>query len=252
MNTPTFASFWQLSRREQLDTAWRIFRLQTQVIFSQRVVWFLGAMLLYIGIVYTVNYTIESDDRMGLHEIYIMVMTMPLLVLALYLNMQVVITEKEQRTLEVMFTTAGSRYKVWLLRLGTLNVLLWLMSVGMSAVVFFTFADFSIPGMACSVYATVFLVGNLTLFFAVRLRSGLGAGMVTALVLILHLFSTGIFEYEDTRYVLFFNPYDIPNQMDPRTWDLWTWQNRIGVLIVGAVLLFFALRGLERRDRLLR
>ncbi|MBI4550738.1 MAG: hypothetical protein HY710_00575 [Candidatus Latescibacteria bacterium] len=252
MSTPSFQPFRQLRRREQLGTAWTVFRLQTQLIFSQRVVWFLSAILLYLGILYAVNYRLAMNDRMDLETIYLMVMTMPLLVLTLYLHMQVIITEKEQRTLEVMFTTAGSRHKVWLVRLGTLNALLWLMSVGMSLLVFFTFADFSILGMACSVYATVFLVGSLTLFFAVRLRSSLGAGMVTALVLLLHTFSADIFHYNRTRYFLFFNPYDIPNQIDPRTWDIWAWQNRIGVMIIGLLLLFFALRSLEHRDRLLR
>lgn len=252
MTTSSFQPFWQLSRREQFGAAWMIFRLQTQLIFSQRAVWFLSVILLYLGILYAVNYYVTVSDRLAPESIYLLVMTVPLVVLTLYLNMQVVITEKEQRTLEVMFTTAGSRYKVWLLRLGTLNVLLWLVSVGMSLLVFFTFADFSILGMACSVYATAFLVGNLTLCFAVRLRSGLGAGMVTALVLLLHTLSADIFRYNRTRYFLFFNPYDLPNQIDPRTWNIWMWQNRIGVMIIGLLLLFLAIRGLEHRDRLLR
>lgn len=40
--------------------------------------------------------------------------------------------------------------------------------------------------------------------------------------------------------------------MDPRMWNIWMWQNRVGVMIIGLLLLFFALRGLEHRDRLLR
>jgi hypothetical protein len=253
MNTSAFQPFWRLSRFEQAATAWKIFRLQIQVIFSRRVVWFLGAIVVYMTALYLINYFVAPpNDRIPTEALYIMVMTMPLSVLSLYLNMQVIVTEKEQRTIEVMFTTAGSRYRVWLLRLGALNILLFLVSLGMSAIAFFTFTDFSIPGMACNVFATVFFIGNVTLFFAVRLRSGLGAGMVTALVVILHLFSAGVFDYADTRYFLLFNPYEIPGQMDPQTWDVWTWQNRIGTLVVGGLFLFFALRGMENRDRLLR
>ncbi|NUM76644.1 hypothetical protein HUU40_19945, partial [candidate division KSB1 bacterium] len=46
--------------------------------------------------------------------------------------------------------------------------------------------------------------------------------------------------------------YDMPRQLDPETWNLWMWQNRIGVLCCGAFLLFTALRGMEERERLLR
>lgn len=245
---PSFPAFSGLSRKEQVKIAWTIFRLQSQLIFSQRIVWFIGAILLYVGILYS----IATRNRMGMDDVYFMALTFPLMALALYLNMQVIVSEKDQRTLEVLFTTAGSRYKVWLLRLGVLNLLMLLSSLSLSAIVFFTFADFSIVSMACNVFVTSFLVGNLTLYVAIRLRSSLGAGMVTALILFLQLLITGIFDLGNTRYVLFFNPYDIPNQMDPRIWELWAWQNRIGVLMIGMLLLFGAVRGLEDRDRLLR
>ena len=158
-----------------------------------------------------------------------------------------------------MFTTAGSRYKVWLLRIGALNVVLFAITLGMSAVVFFTFADYSILGMACSVFATVFFVGNLTLYFAVRLRSSLGAGMVTGAFIMLHSIMIGILSeseresrFEMQRYFLFFNPYEVPEQFDPVTWDLMMWQNRIGVFLLGFLLMFFAIRAMDNRDRLLR
>ena len=249
---PSFPAFRSLSRKEQAQIVWTVFRLQSQLIFSQRIVWFIGAILLYVSILYTINYTVSARDRMGIDDVYFMVLTFPLMALALYLNMQVIVSEKDQRTLEVLFTTAGSRYKVWLLRLSVLNLLILLSSFGISGIVFLTFADFSITSMACSVFVTSFLVGNLTLYVAIRLRSSLGAGMVTALILFLQLLITGIFDLTNTRYVLFFNPYDIPNQMDPRIWELWAWQNRIGALMIGMLLLFGAIRGLEDRDRLLR
>lgn len=249
---PTYRSFWELHVRSQMEVAWTVIRLQTQVIFSHKFVWFILAVLSFIGLMYAVNYQLPTRERMEPEDVYIIIMTMPLLVLAVYLNMQAIVTEKEQRTLEVMFTTAGSRYKVWLLRLGTLNILLCLLTFVISILVFFTFMDFSIPGMTWNTFGTVFFVGNLTLFFAVRMRSGLGAGMVTGLVLFLHMMTAGIFDYGDTRYFLFFNPYDAPEQMDPRLWDVWMLQNRLVVFALGLVLMFFALRGMENRDRLLR
>ncbi len=250
--TPSYRSYWELGARAQAGIVWTMIRLQTQLIFSNKFVWFIMAVLCYVGLVYAINYQQPVYDRMDPEDVYIAVMTMPLLVLAVYFNMQAIVTEKEQRTLEVMFTTAGSRYKVWLIRLGTLNGLLCALTFCLSILVFYTFMDFSILGMTWNTYVTLFFVGNLTLYFAVRMRSGLGAGMVTAVILFLHMISAGIFDYGDTRYFLFFNPYDIPDQMDPQLWDIWMLQNRLGVFGLGLVMLFFALRGMENRDRLLR
>ena len=247
--SPSYKSFWQLPVKAQAGIVWTVIRLQSQVIFSHKFVWFIMAILSYIGLIYAINYQQPVYDRMEPEDVYIGVITMPLLILAVYLNMQAIVTEKEQRTLEVMFTTAGSRYKVWLLRLGTLNALLCILTFFLSILVFYTFMDYSILGMTWNTFVTLFFVGNLTLYFAVRMRSGLGAGMVTGLVLFLHLISAGIFDYAETRYFIFFNPYDIPDQMDPRLWDIWMIQNRLGVFGLGLVMIFFALRGMENRDR---
>ena len=56
---------------------------------------------------------------------------------------------------------------------------------------------------------------------------------------------------DETKYSLFFNPYDIPRRLDPETWNLWMWQNRIAVLLFGCFLQFMALRGLENREKML-
>jgi len=76
--------------------------------------------------------------------------------------------------------------------------------------------------------------------------------MVTILFLWVSMIFFGALDLEDTRYPLFFNYYDIPRSIDPGTWYLWMWQNRITVLILGLLLQFFTLRGLEGRERLLR
>jgi ABC-type transport system involved in multi-copper enzyme maturation permease subunit len=174
----------------------------------------------------------------------------PLTILAIYLNMQLIASEKENRTLEVMFTTAGSRYKVWLLRLGTLNLLLLILAVFLGVFAFFTFADIEILGTAVHGFIPAYFVGAMTLFFSVKFRSGFAAGMVAAgIVTLTFMFTEAI---HDTRYFLYFNPFYLPRRLDPETWNLWMWQNRIALLILGMVLQFFALRGLEDRERLLR
>lgn len=251
-NTPTrqHARFAELSVRARLSVAWEIFRLQAQIIFSHKFIWFMLGILAYFIVAYVINYKQSVIDRMALEDVLPWLLEFPLAALAVFLSMQVITSEKDNRTLEVMFTTAGSRYKVWLLRLGALNTILLLLAFIFSMLAFFAFTDIPIIGMALHGFVPTFWAGNLTLYFAVRFRSGLAAGMVAAGLLTLILMFTELLN--ETRYFLFFNPYHVPRRLDPETWNLWMWQNRIGVLCLGGLLLFAALRGMEVRERLLR
>jgi hypothetical protein len=242
--------FAELPARAQLSVAWEILRLQARVIFSQKFVWFLAGIVAYFVVIYIVNYNQPMIDRMAQEDVFNWLLQFPLSALAVYLNMQLITSEKDNRTLEVMFTTAGSRYKVWLLRVGTLNAILLALSLGLSALAFFTFTDVPIFGMALNAFVPTFFVGNMTLYFAVRFRSGFAAGMVSAGLLVVLLMFSEL--YNETRYFLYFNPYDVPRQLDPETWNWWMWQNRMAVLLLGSFLLFSALRGMEVRERLLR
>lgn len=245
-----YLRFAELAGRERLAVAWEIFRLQTQVIFSHKFVWFMLGVLAYFITAYVVNYNQSVIQRIALDDVLPLLLEFPLAALAVFLSMQVITSEKDNRTLEVMFTTAGSRYKVWLLRLGTLNLILLIMAFVFAIISFFAFTDIPIAGMALHAFVPTFFAGSMTLYFAVRFRSGLAAGMVAAGLLTLILMFTELLD--ETRYFLFFNPYHIPRRLDPETWNLWMWQNRIGILCAGGFMLFAALRGMEIRERLLK
>lgn len=242
--------FRDLSASEQAVVIWEMLRLQARVLFSNRFAWFMAGILAFYVVVYIINFNQPVVQRMTREAVFSLLLEFPLSLLAVYLNMQLLTAEKENRTLEVMFTTAGGRYKVWLQRLGTLYAILLALCFLLSSLAFFTIADLPIVGMALNAFVPVFFVGNMTLYFAVRFRSGLAAGMVSAgILLILLMFSELL---NETRYFLFFNPYNVPRSLDPETWELWMWQNRAAVLFFGGLLLFLALRGMEIRERLLR
>lgn len=242
--------FAELALRAKLAIAWEIFRLQARIIFSHRFLWFMAGLLIYWIVVYAINYNQEMLDRMSLKEVLPWLLQLPLSALTIYLNMQLITSEKDNRTLEVMFTTAGSRYKVWLLRLGALNAILLILAVISSMLAFFTITEVPILPLAVHGFVPAFFVGAMTLYFAVKFRSGLAAGMVSAGVIMVAMMLFGALEAP--RYFIYFNPYDMPRQLDPETWNLWMWQNRIGVVLAGGMLLFAALRGMEERERLLR
>ena len=79
------------------------------------VVLLIGVGLFFI--VCLINYFNESEDRMGATGVWVLV-TIPALLMAIYLGMNAVLQECESRTLEVIFASSTSRYTIWLSRMG--------------------------------------------------------------------------------------------------------------------------------------
>jgi len=205
---------------------------------------------LYTVIVYIINYREPVIDRMTTSSVLSALLEVPLFGLAIFLNMQLIANEKDRRTLEGLFTVAGSRYKVWLIRFGTLNLVMLGFALVLSLIGYFCFADLPPVGMALNGFVPACFIGSMTLYFSVRFRSAFAAGMVAVGVLL--LISVMAEPLEESRYFAFFNPYNVPRSLDPETWQLWMWQNRLALLALSAGLQFLALRGLGNRERLLR
>ena len=195
-----YQSFSQLTRMNQLRVSWQVLRSQTVIIFSQKFAWFIAVILAYFTFVYVVNYRQPVIERLTQDDILPSLLTIPLIVLAVFLNMQLISSEKAKRTLEVLFTSAGSRYKVWLLRVGTLNLLLLLIAVMLSNLAFFTIAEITIIGTALHGFIPALFIGGMTFYFSVKFRSGFAAGMVAAIAIWLITIMSDATDIDNTRY----------------------------------------------------
>ncbi len=245
-------SFSQIPVLERVKVGWQVFKLQSTLIFSHKFIWFMVGVAAYLALMYAINYNEDMRGRLDQEDI-IYILIFPVLIFSIFLNMQLVTSEKENRTLEIMFTTAGSRYKVWLIKSACLSLVLFGLSVFISAVAFFTFTEMQIFMTGFYMFIPGIFIGNLTLYFATRFRSGLAAGMVAGLFVFLFLmFQEPLEDANLHRFMLFFNPFDPPRRIDPETWQIWTWQNKIGYLAASLGLVFAAIRGMEDRERLLR
>ena len=251
--TATFQSFSELENGARFRIGWELFRLQVRLIFSHKFIWFMLGLTAWLRLMYYFNFRTDAVFRMTQRNVIEDLIYLPMVVLAVFLNMQLITAEKDNRTLEVMFTTSGSQFKVWLLKAATLGTILYFITLAICVVAFFGFTDMAILATSFYAFVPIYFIANLTLYFAVRMKSGLAAGMVTAAVLVILFFSNAIMEETDLyKYMLFLNPYSPPLRVDPATWEVWIWQNKIGVLILGTGLLYAALRSMGNRERLLR
>ncbi|MCA9731397.1 MAG: hypothetical protein H6696_13215 [Deferribacteres bacterium] len=246
----TTPSFFLLNWRQKMAIVFETFRLNTRLIFSNRFIWFLLGLLAWCIFQYVINYQREIYQRMSADYIFFVVMQLPLSAFAVFLNMSLISSEKDNRTLEITFTTAGSRYKVWLVRFGSLCVLFFLLSLTLSYIGYYFFVDLPVWAMAFHAYVPTFFISGMVFYFAVKLRSGLAAGMVSGILLFfMFIFNEPL---RSTRYALYFNPFTVPHNVDSSVWYDWTWQNRIGLIVLGGLFIFAALRGMGNREKLLR
>ena len=73
--------------------------------------------------------------------------------------------------------------------------------------------------------------------------------MLSVGVLIGILLSSG--PLENTSYYLFLKPFETPMELDSNIWTDRVVLNRVGVVVLGGLFIFAALRRMEERERLL-
>jgi len=222
--------------------------LSFRIVFHRKVVFMVGGIAAYYGLLYSLAVWRPGEGFSSSQARYVLV-DIPGAVLAIYLTMDLVAGERDRNTLEVLFSTSATHYYIWLLRMLGLYAVLAVSLMCMSTLAYFTFAEFPFLGGGANALLPAFLVSNLTFYFSVSCRSSNAAGMLALGALILVLLTSQTLS--GTPYFLFLDPYDVPMGVDSTLWEDRVVMNRLGVFAVGSLLLFLALRRMERRERLL-
>ena len=126
-------------------------------------------------------------DPMPIEIAYYFMNTVPGMVLALFLSMFLVSYEKDNKTIEALFSIPGSPYKIWLYKLGVQYFILLLLQAFFAGMTFFFVDSFSISVFILNAYVNVFFAGNLTFFFSTKLKSGIAAGIVAFVILMIFM-----------------------------------------------------------------
>ena len=109
--------------RQTLYNLRKLILYNVRILFSHRFYYFFGAVMLYFIVVCTINY-FQTEDHIPGRDVMLALLMPPACVLAVYLSMQVISFERENKTIESVFTTSGSIYKVWMIKLGVTYLIL--------------------------------------------------------------------------------------------------------------------------------
>ena len=146
-----------LNWRELLLTTWRLFRLSCRIIFHRKLMFMAIGVLVYYGAMYAFAVW-RPNEGFGVSRALNVLVEIPGIALAVYLTMDLVAGERDRNTLETLFSTTSSHYKIWAIRMVGVYVVLAGTLMGMTVVAYFVFAELPVfrgalnaflPGVFC-------------------------------------------------------------------------------------------------------
>lgn len=222
--------------------------LSLRIVFHRKLRFGTGGVLAYYAILYAFL-TFQPGSGFSVEAAVDVLVQVPLAALAIYLSMDLIASERDRNTLETLFSTASSHYAIWMVRMASLHGVLLVSGMAMSSLSYVLFAEFPFLLGGLNAVLPAFLMANLTFYAAVSVRSSNAAGMLSlGCLLVALMFSDNL---DGTVYDPFLNPFDIPATADLTLWADTVLINRASVFGLGVLLLFQALRKMERRERLL-
>jgi len=180
-----------------------------------------------------------------------MALTPPLILLAIYLGMSAFAFEIDERTIEGVFTVSGSRYRPWLVRIATVAVFLLAADLVLAGLTWLFLVDFPLLGVALNSLVPVLLYFALALMFSLLFKGTIPAGLTVSPLLLFNItVLAGV--SRGKRYNIFFNYLDRPSDVDAGLWQIMAVQNRLLLLLVIGLILFYTVRLTDKRERLLQ
>lgn len=237
-----------LTWKDFFSTLLRFLKLSASIIFYRKLVFMAGGVALYYGILYAVA-IFRPNEGFSVEQALHVLVEAPGTVLAIYLTMDLVAGERDKDTLEILFSTATSHYMTWGIRVVAVLSVLFISIMAMSTLAYFLFAEFPYGWGGLNAFFPAFFLACLTFLFSVFCRSGNAAAMLALGVLVVILITADTLS--GTSYFLFLNPLSPPGSMDEDLWFERAIYNRLSIIALGTLFIYFALRRMESRESIL-
>jgi hypothetical protein len=215
-----------------------------RIIFANRFIWFLaGSVLFYLGL--SVIYVFSNDvSKMG--DLYGVFLFSGIL-LVFYPSAFGVQNDQDARTIEIIFGIPNYRYKVWLVRIVLIFVIAFLIMLVFTFLSSVLIVKFRFAGMTAQVMVPVLFLGMMAFMLSTVVRNGNGTAVLMIIFgLIFMILSDAL---SKSQWNIFLNPYELPYDVNEKTWAIISFKNRI-ILITGSVVFFLAaLYNLQKREK---
>jgi len=216
-----------------------------KILFSGKFYYVFGFSLLWVGFIITMFHLFPGgpDDPVG---IFYMLNLLPMFVVTLYVSMMLVMFEKDNITIETVFSVPGSPYKVWSYKLTVQFIVLLFIEIILALISFFFVTDFQISVMVIHIIIPIFFISNFNFFLSTVFKNGYAAGLVTIIFLFINF--TLVEPLEHSAWFLYLCPFNKPNNLDVVIWNEKLLYNKSGLFSLGLVFMYFGLNKLRNRE----
>jgi hypothetical protein len=215
-----------------------------RIIFANRFIWFLaGSVIFYLGL--SVIYVLDQDVS-SMHDLYGVFLFSGVL-LVFYPTVFGVQNDQDARTIEILFGIPNYRYKVWLVRIGLIFVVAFVIMLLFTFLSSVLIVNFRFVNVTIQVMFPVIFLGLMAFMLSTVVRNGNGTAV---LMVIFGLFFMMLIEsLRKSQWNVFLNPFDLPRDVNETTWAIITLKNRIILATGSVVFLLVALFNLQKREK---
>lgn len=236
MKTNQFKNIWTL--------IYKMIVYNLRIIFANKFIWFLaGSVIFYLGL--SVLYVVKNDVS-KMYDLYFVYLFSGVL-LVFYPSVFGVQNDQDARTIEILFGIPNYRYKVWLVRIILIFIITFLIMLVFTFLSSVLIVKFRFVDVTAAVMVPILFLGVMAFMLSTVIRSGNG----TAVIMI--IFGMFFMILSDTlsksQWNIFLNPYELPYDVNERTWAIIMLKNRI-IMVTGSILfLLVALFNLQKREK---
>jgi len=215
-----------------------------RIIFANKFIWFLtGSVIFYLGL--SILYVVKNDVS-KMNDLYFVYLFSGVL-LVFYPSVFGVQNDQDARTIEILFGIPNYRYKVWLVRIILIFIITFLIMLVFTFLSSVLIVKFRFVDVTAAVMVPVLFLGVMAFMLSTVIRSGNGTAVV---MIIFGMFFMILSDaLSKSQWNIFLNPYELPYDVNERTWAIIMLKNRI-IMVTGSVLfLLIALFNLQKREK---
>jgi hypothetical protein len=215
-----------------------------RIIFANRFIWFLaGSVVFYLGL--SVIYVFDQDVS-NMRDLYGVFLFSGVL-LVFYPTAFGIQNDQDARTIEILFGIPNYRYKVWLVRIVLIFIIAFLIMLVFTFLSSVLIVKFRFVNMTAQVMAPVLFLGIMAFMLSTVIRNGNGTAVVMIIFGLIFMILSDFLQR--SQWNIFLNPYNIPWDVNEKTWVIITYKNRI-ILVIGSIVFLLAgLYNLQKREK---
>lgn len=230
--------------KNKINIALSMVNYNLKIIFANKFIYFMIAAITFYLIVTTIM--LFADFTPMANNVYD-TLIFPGLLIIFYPVLFNIQNDKDARMLEIVFSIPNYRYSIYLLRF--LISLLLLATVIFGMTIFSVFALVQVPvlEMVYQIMYPLIFMACLSFLFTTLIKNASGAAVVMVIFGLFFWILADPLQY--SKWNVFLNPFNVPNEISYTIWLNVIFQNRLMLIVGSIVSILWALINLQKREK---